>query len=118
MNLYTELNEGMKPVAPSVNTVVSMGTCGASFITTVQLGSRQMLNNYMLDRESTERRVVQNLAEANIITEYEQQAMFEHLSTLDEKDLIAMLLESHNLRELTVMPSKVYPVDIRYIGRN
>ena len=77
-----------------------------------------MLRNYILERETTEQCIVQNLAEATIIAKDEMQAMFEKLSTLDDKDLIAVLLESHNLREQAVAPINVYPVDIRYIGRN
>ena len=77
---------------------------------------------YIIDRDTVIRRIAQNVAESTDVSKDEladkMQAIFTELSKMDSKDLIACLLESHQLREGLGDKRNYYPVDMRGISAN
>ena len=77
---------------------------------------------YIIEREAVIRRIAQNVAESTDVSGDEladkMQTVFAELSKLDPKDLIATLLESHQLRESLGDKRNYYPVDMRGISSN
>lgn len=71
-----------------------------------------------LKYDSVIKHIEQNLVESGVLTPYEV-AEYEHeLHRLSFKDLIAVLLESLNLRVAAVNPINYYPIDMENISSN
>ena len=71
---------------------------------------------FFFHREQVEHQIVQNLIEAGMIAEGEANEYLHKASKLDEKDLLTVLLESHNAKEASQssgIPSTFYYIDPR-----
>ena len=83
------------------------------------------MNIYILDKDTVIKQVAQNMIEAGVVRPEEQRMFAEHLQQLDPRDLLAVLVESHNFREqfkdLPVVRQRAtnsYPIDIDTISMN
>ena len=70
------------------------------------------------DSESVKHQIVQNWVCAGVITPNEAQAEYNKLVKYDPKDLIVLLLESHNMREDNEVMHTFYFVDENCISMN
>ena len=73
---------------------------------------------YILDRDTAIKQTVQNMIEAGVVKPEEYKMLTEQLQQYDPKDLLTVLLESHNLREQEPKRIKFYPIDIDAISMN
>jgi len=73
-------------------------------------------------REQVSQQIIQNLIEAGEMSEDKAQEKLAELGTLDSKDLMTVLLESHNLREQRFKEHgslyRYFFVDVRSMGHN
>ena len=70
-------------------------------------------------REQIKQQIVQNLVEAGVATRDEATEYLQELNSLDNKDLLAVLLESHIAREASQpsgIPAAFYHIDPRAMG--
>lgn len=72
---------------------------------------------YSLERDSVVKAIAQNYISAGVISEAEAQKFLTHLELLDDKDLLAVLVESQVTKE-QMGHGEVYLVDLRIIGSN
>ena len=75
---------------------------------------------FYIQREQIERQATQNLIDAGVLTQEEAKEFLGTMAKLDHKDLLAVLLESHQLKEDARVgnPIKSYPIDYLRIGNN
>jgi len=73
---------------------------------------------FILDPDIVKRRTAQNLVEAGVLHESEVNHYLNYLNTLDPKDVIATLLESHTLRDESTNHKSYYPIEIERLSRN
>jgi len=74
---------------------------------------------FFIQREQIERQATQNLIDAGQIAQDEARDFLLTLGKLDSKDLLAVLLESHQLKEDVGRSStKSYPIDYLRMGSN
>ena len=73
---------------------------------------------HITDRDSVIKQTVQNMIEAGIVKPEEDKMFAAQLYCLDPKDLLTVLLESHNFREQAKEPIKYYPIDYGAISGN
>lgn len=74
---------------------------------------------YYLAREQVKQQIIQNLVEAGVATRDEATEYLHELNRLDNKDLLAVLLESHITREASQpsgIPTAFYHIDPRSMG--
>lgn len=79
------------------------------------------MNRFLFQQDQVKLQIVQNLIEAGSMKPDLEQivANLDVLDKLDPKDLLTVLLESHNLREEAIPGIPIsYPIDVRNIGRN
>lgn len=69
------------------------------------------MNIYVLDRDTVIKRIVQNMVEAGVVKPCEHEIFTNELQKLDPKDLLAVLVESHTIREQQPKCMNFYPVD-------
>lgn len=76
--------------------------------------------NFFIQRDQIERQATQNLIDAGQLTQDEAKDFLSHLGKLDSKDLLAVLLESHQLKEDAIIsnPIKSYPIDYLRMSNN
>lgn len=72
---------------------------------------------YVFDRNQVERLTLHNLIEAGIIKPDEAQQALLAMRDLDPKDLLAVMLESHQLRE-DASKAQYFPIDYLSISKN
>jgi len=63
-----------------------------------------------IDRDTVIKQTVQNMIEAGVVKPDEYEMFTEQLYQLDPKDLVATLLESHNMREQAQDIIRFYPI--------
>lgn len=68
---------------------------------------------FFMQREQVARQATQNLIDAGQLTQDEAKDFLIHLEKLDHKDLLAVLMESHQLKEDAGAGSPIqsYPID-------
>lgn len=71
-----------------------------------------------LDNDSVVRQTIQNLVEAGILEQSECPNYEIYLRRLDLKDLLAVLIESHELWTNAPKPIMFYPIDMKSISMN
>lgn len=73
---------------------------------------------YILTRDNAIKQVVKNMLDAQVIIPEEADMFAEQLWRLDSKDLVAVLLESCELREQEPKRINFYPLDVDAISKN
>ena len=75
---------------------------------------------FFINQEQIARQATQNLIDAGQLTPDEAKDFLSHLGKLDHKDLLAVLMESHQLKEdaITSIPIKSYPIDYLRMSDN
>ena len=75
---------------------------------------------FFIQREQVARQAAQNLIDAGQLTQDEAKNFLVYLEKLDHKDLLAVLMESHQLKEeaSTGNPIKSYPIDYLRMSGN
>ena len=66
--------------------------------------------------ESIKLQTVQNYIEAGIASKEEASKIMDNLNRLDLKDLLAVLLESHDFREQKLSGQKLPKIDVERFG--
>ena len=76
------------------------------------------MNILSLNRDSIIKQTVQNMIEAQIVKPEEDKKFTAQLQQLNPKDLLTVLLESHNFREQAKERISYYPIDIDDFSMN
>ena len=72
----------------------------------------------VLNKDSVVKQTIQNLVEAGVLRPSECSDHEAYLRQLDPKELIATLVESHDLRSNAPSPIMYYPIDMDAISKN
>ena len=76
------------------------------------------MNILSLNRDSIIKQTVQNMIEAQIVKPEEDKKFTAQLQQLNPKDLLTVLLESHNFREQAKEHISYYPIDAESFSSN
>jgi len=83
------------------------------------------MNTYRFDRELVSRQIIQNLRDAGMdIPTADTREYMDNLGSLDSKDLLVVLLESHNKKEqvlgknIPMTETELYFLETRCINLN
>ena len=72
----------------------------------------------ILNRDTVIRQTVQNMVEAGVISMDEADMFTDQLDSLDQKELLTVLIVSHNLKDASVKTINYYPIDMELISNN